>query len=71
MFSPIFITGATGITSMPPSQPVQSIPSSSSLHKQSQWKIDNTRSTEPWEIQGDQSVKLDDALYTNDDGKDG
>ena len=71
MFSPIFVTGATGITSMPPSQPVQSVPSSSSLHMLSQRKTDNTSSTEPWEIQGDQSVKLDDALYTNDNGKDG
>ena len=56
---------------MPPSQPVHSIPSSTSLHKLSQRKTDNTSSTDPWEIQGDQSVKFDDALYTNDDGKDG
>ena len=56
---------------MPPSQPAYSVPSSSSLHIQNQSKTDNTSSTEPWEIQGDQSVKLDDALYTNDDGKDG
>ena len=54
---------------MPPLHPALPVPPL--VATSFQRNADNKTATAPWDIQGDQSVRLDDALYTNDDGKDG
>ena len=66
----MYLVGNTGIISMPP-VPAR-LPVLPGVTSPTPQKEDtNSTATKPWDIQGDLSVRKDDALYTNDDGKDG
>ena len=49
---------------VPPILPIESVQSTSTVGQ-------DMSPTLPWNVQGDLSLRHDDALYTNDDGTDG